>query len=175
MGCQDPTDITMLVLKIMGKCCGGGDVKYWFCLCRGLCGLVFDLAEAIILMTGILDVATEGFNTVSTALMITFFVLYGVGTLTLVFMWWGAQFESEDDDEKRKKFNRFFMVFKCTNLICATILAVLAGINWEKLDIENLFKQPIDGTKVFFVVGVGMDVLFDPIEVLIASCVMCRS
>lgn len=172
MCCQDPLDFSLWILKVAARCCGK-EMRALIYLLRGLIGIIYDFAEATLLATDVLfkDMDDAVVLIVAIVVMLIFFIC---AMITLAVLWGLAGQDNLDDDVRRVRYNRYFLAFKLTNIIFAGILTAGAVYKWEEFDIENLFKEP-DAAKIFLVVSLGVDILFDPFELLIATCIHCRS
>ncbi|KAL4231201.1 hypothetical protein ACF0H5_008783 [Mactra antiquata] len=172
--CDDPTDISLWILKVLGKCLGGEMAGFMYLMRAGF-GLALDYAETIILAVDILDVFAEDDTTIKIVTLSIMGVMF-ISSISLIgWLYGGVIQDGIDEDTRQRRFNRFFIVFKTVNVVFAAILTAGAVYGWEELDIQNLLKDPIDGAKVFFVVSLGLDVLFDPFELLIGACIYCRN
>ena len=162
--CSDPVDLTLLALKLVSKCVAF-ELRFAFILIRAVIGISLDTFELIILSESVLKEYTEDNIGLEIGLILGISVLTIIALIIVSFM--AVPVFSLDTVDKRKAKNRFFITFKTINLIIALI--ALAGTIYgrEKIVIE-------EWTHIFLLVSMGMDVLMDPIELIIGCCIVYK-
>jgi hypothetical protein len=164
-------DISLLVLKVFSSCLGDNDISFVFYVIRVLFGLIFDGAEMLLVKTTVLNELTkDNYNLdIGSTLAIVFMFII---SLTIVSVLGGMVFGSVDsvlDEEKMKiRKNRFFIAFKTTNILFAIVIGAGTVYGRDELDFDKW-------EHIFLIVSLGLDVLFDPIELIIGCCVCCRN
>ena len=165
--CEDPVDLSMLILKIASKCLPADleIFKYVFVLCRAAIGISLDGFELIILKS-VLEEYTKDNIGLDVGLILgicalTIAALLIVSCMAVPVFHLGTQ-------DKQRAVNRFFITFKAVNLTLALI--ILAGTIYGR---ENIDKE--ESTHIFLLVSLGMDVLMDPIELVFGCCKVCRT
>lgn len=159
--CEDPVDFSLFVLKLASKCFGG-ELGFVFFMCRAAIGIALDGAELIILQTSVLDDITKDNTGLDIGLTLAA-VLLMVGALLIIGWQAGAALQDGiDDSEKRRRVNRFFLTFKTVNSTLALI--ILAGTIYGR---DYIVTDKAE--QMFLLVSLGLDLLFDPFE-LILGC-----
>lgn len=169
--CEDPADFTILLLKVLAACVSV-EVRFLLYFCRCFLGLCMTLAESLILLFG-LDVFETAGTGVQIGALCAFMGTFIVGGSILGLLA-GSMFlhgSTAEDNQRRK--NKFFLTFKVINVIFTAFVTAVTVYSWETLDIKNLFNPP-EAAKIFVVFSLGLDILFDPIEMVIGFCIFCR-
>lgn len=167
--CSDPVDISLLVLKILAKICKGS-VSFLFYALRAALGLLFDGIEIMLLSEVLRNLRDENPDLeTSLTIGLVFLVSFGfIGISLMIGYVLVGIFSDESEDQVRSRKNKFFLVFKIINLVFAAAIGGVTIYAKDEIDFSN--RQHI-----FLLVTLGLDALFDPIELLIGSIVMCRS
>lgn len=161
MVCQEPGDLTLFILKLLTKS-SDGEVGFIFYVARVVVALTMDCVEGVILVSDVLE-ASEGilWATVIGPSIIAICFLTVLGGLAIRVGLSASQ--------KRKRKSRFFVIFKTINVIFAIALTGGVVYGWDELDIIN----DQEASKMFLVVSLGIDILMDPIELIISLCIFC--
>ena len=162
--CSDPVDLSLLALKLVSRCVAA-ELRFVFVLCRAVIGISLDTFELVVLSTSVLKEYTDDNIGLEIGLTLGISVLTIIALIIVSCM--AVPVLSLDTVDKQKAKNKFFITFKTVNLIIALI--ALAGTIYgrEKIVFE-------EWTHVFLLVSMGMDVLMDPIELIIGCCIVCR-
>jgi hypothetical protein len=165
--CSDPADISLLVLKVFSSCLGG-DLSFLFYAIRVLFGLILDGAEMLVLKTTVLKDLTEDNDNLDFGSNIAIALMFSI-SLIIVAVLGGMVLQSGlDEEEVQIRKNRFFIAFKTTNILFAIVIGAGTVYGRDELDFDKW-------EHIFLIVSLGLDVLFDPIELIIGCCVCCRN
>jgi hypothetical protein len=74
----------------------------------------------------------------------------------------------ESDDQVQKRKNRFFLEFKIINLIFAAVIVAGTIYGKDEIDLSNRGH-------ILLIVSLGLDAIFDPIDLIVGIILMCRS
>ena len=162
--CSDPVDLSLLTLKLVSKCLAA-ELRFVFVLCRAAIGISLDGFELVILTESVLKEYTKDNIGLEIGLILGISVLTIAALIIVGCM--AVPVLSIGNSDKQRATNRFFITFKTVNLILALI--ILAGTIYGR---ENIDTET--ATHIFLIVSLGMDVLMDPIELIIGCCKLCR-
>jgi hypothetical protein len=167
--CSDPVDFSLLILKILAKCCKGS-LSFLFYALRAALGLLIDGIE-IMLLSFVLGKKIEDNKDLGTSLEIAlgFLVSFGFIAISILigYVLIGI-FSDESDYQVQKRKNRFFLGFKIINLIFAAVIGAGTIYGKDEIDLSNRGH-------ILLIVSLGLDAVFDPIELVVGSIMMCRS
>lgn len=165
--CSDPVDISLLVLKIFSKCFGA-ELSFLFYAIRVLFGLILDGAEMLVVKTSVLKDLTEDNYNLDVGSNIAIGLMFSISLIIVAVLGGMVMQSGLDDDEVQTRKNRFFIAFKTTNILFAIVIGAGTLYGRDQLDFGKW-------EHIFLLVSLGLDILFDPIELIIGCCVCCRN
>ena len=152
---EDPMDISVFVLTLLLKCYVK-DLKMAAHMIRAIAGFCFTFAEGFIVIYDLLS--KEENSLVITLACAGIFVVFLAILIVLGII--------AIRDVGYQKVGIFFFVFKIMNLFMALIIGAGIIIGKEQLGFSKWYH-------IALVVCLGVDIAFDPIELIIACCCLC--